>query len=127
MQQVITLPNILSFLRIPLALFLFVENPILRFTCIVLACVSDVLDGFLARKAQKVSTLGTFLDPITDKFFVFTALYIFSIEQRISSLEVLCFLCRDLSLIFFSTFLFFMKGWGKYRISAFFCGKLTTS
>ena len=40
----------------------------------VLACVTDWLDGFLARKLQQVSSFGAFLDPVADKLIVASSL-----------------------------------------------------
>lgn len=36
----------------------------------LIACISDFLDGFLARKYKLVSDIGTFLDPIADKILI---------------------------------------------------------
>lgn len=66
-------PGLLSLLRVPLAIaFPFVvENPALAITVLLLAGVSDVLDGWVARRYSGVTATGCALDPITDKFFVF--------------------------------------------------------
>jgi CDP-diacylglycerol---glycerol-3-phosphate 3-phosphatidyltransferase len=46
------------------------------FACIifVLAAVTDILDGYLARKLDQTSSLGAFLDPVADKLMVAVAL-----------------------------------------------------
>lgn len=121
------LPNILSLSRFPLALLLFIQNPYIRCSAIVCALISDVLDGFLARKLKCTSKIGTLLDPLTDKFFVIIALAIFFAENSITAWELGSFLCRDVSLILFSLFLFCVHGWDRYTISAFYCGKIVTA
>ena len=40
----------------------------------VLAAVTDILDGYLARKLSQTSSLGAFLDPVADKLMVAVAL-----------------------------------------------------
>ena len=71
------LPNILTAFRIlilPLIVVLFfIPEAWAAWTALglyTLACITDFLDGYIARKMQVVSPLGTFLDPISDKIFI---------------------------------------------------------
>lgn len=123
----LTLPNFLSFLRIPLALLLLQGNPMIRAAAIILAMVTDVLDGFLARKYRQTSRLGTLLDPVTDKLFVFVALVVFFQEGRLVWWQVLAFLCRDCSVLLFTLYLALRGELGKYRYGAIWCGKMATA
>jgi CDP-diacylglycerol--glycerol-3-phosphate 3-phosphatidyltransferase len=67
-----TLPNIITIFRVIAALGLFffgVENPI--FWVLYLACgISDMLDGYLARKLHCESKTGAQLDSMADIVFV---------------------------------------------------------
>ena len=71
------IPNIISLSRIPI-LFLVVGLlylPIkgaatLAFLLFIIGAVSDLVDGYIARKYNIVSTLGKFIDALTDKIFV---------------------------------------------------------
>ena len=73
--RLLTIPNILSLLRLPLALvFILNESAIVRALIIVAAGVSDGIDGWLARKLRQDSGAGQIVDPITDKLFVLVAL-----------------------------------------------------
>ena len=75
------LANILTMSRIilvPIYLFLFYssfENRLLYSGMIlILSGFTDVLDGYIARKYNMVTKLGTMLDPIADKLTTFTVL-----------------------------------------------------
>ena len=119
--------TLLSFLRIPLAALLLVDAPFWRIFAIIAAMTTDVLDGHLARRYKVTSRLGTMLDPLTDKFFALFALGIFLFESKISGLEAIAFLSRDLFLIAFTLYLFLTRNWGRYQVRALTWGKVSTS
>src|SRR5690349_11549147 len=79
---VFNLPNQLTFLRLVLAVVLFVFIAVESWTwCVVVfavAAFTDWLDGYLARKQGITSTLGRNLDPLVDKVLICGA-YIFLI------------------------------------------------
>ncbi len=71
-SDIITIPNILSFLRlcmIPLIVWLYCgkEDFFWAGTMLIISGVTDLVDGFLARRFGWVSDLGKILDPIADK------------------------------------------------------------
>lgn len=73
-----TLANWLTLSRIYLTMVFGVEycrgNPVTAFIAFALACMSDVLDGFIARNFNMVSNIGKLLDPIADKIMIITGL-----------------------------------------------------
>src|SRR5947208_720603 len=84
------LPNALTILRIffvPLLVAALVQenfalhagaltitNEWLSLAIFLLAAATDLLDGYLARRWKQVTTIGTLLDPISDKILVSAAL-----------------------------------------------------
>ena len=75
-ENILTVPNVLTFTRILLIIpFLFFFG-CGRFTgaavVLILSGVSDFLDGFIARKFGQTSKLGKYLDPFADKLTLFS-------------------------------------------------------
>ena len=81
-SEVFTIPNVLTFLRIiliPVFMYFFLNDKLegnMWFAIGVLALsgVSDILDGWIARKFNMVSDLGIALDPIADKLTQFAVM-----------------------------------------------------
>ena len=101
-----SLPNLLTLSRIlviPLVIATFyVHGDYARwFGCALFsaACVTDWLDGHMARRWQQQSEIGRFLDPIADKLLVAATLFMLTTFGRLSSAAVfpaLVILCREI-------------------------------
>ena len=77
MKLFMTIPNQLTLLRILLipvfiVVFYLPYESSNFFACgiFILAAVTDILDGYYARKLNQISQLGVFLDPVADKLMV---------------------------------------------------------
>ncbi len=62
----------------------------LCFIIYVISAVTDFFDGYVARKLNQITPLGTFLDPISDKIFVSTLLILLVAFGRIEGLWLIC-------------------------------------
>lgn len=84
-SSVITIPNLLTFLRMALipvfATLLFYGMSGWALLVFVIAGVSDGIDGFVARRFNQESELGTILDPIADKLLMTTAFIILTLPN----------------------------------------------
>jgi cardiolipin synthase len=73
-DRVWTYSNLLSFCRLFIGILLFYgingRHLYLSLFLIILAVISDFADGYLARKRNEISKLGTILDPLADKVTV---------------------------------------------------------
>lgn len=126
-KAMFTLPNFITLLRFPLALAFLQENALYRAIAIILAMVSDGLDGYIARRYGKISRFGTLIDPLADKLFVLFVLAILLGEKRLLPWEAATMLCRDFSLLLFGIYLLCKGKLSQYECRAILCGKLMTA
>jgi cardiolipin synthase len=74
-NKIFTIPNILSFFRIVLIPFIlwtfFIKEYWICAGLIVFSGLTDLADGFIARRFNMISPLGKVLDPIADKLTLF--------------------------------------------------------
>ncbi len=71
-EQIRTVPNLLSLMRllmIPLIIWLYMkeQNDLIAVVVLALSGLTDILDGFIARRFGMVSDFGKILDPVADK------------------------------------------------------------
>jgi CDP-diacylglycerol--glycerol-3-phosphate 3-phosphatidyltransferase len=90
------LPNILTIGRIAilpvLVILMLINSAVTAWIAVViytLACFTDWLDGYIARKYNAYSDLGKFLDPIADKIFVLTVLIALIANGNVSGIWIL--------------------------------------
>ncbi len=64
--------------------FLFaLERPLIEAGILAAAGLTDVLDGWVARRNQQVTATGAVVDPITDKLFVLTVVLALVVTERL--------------------------------------------
>ncbi len=75
-QQMMKLPNLITFIRILIALF-GISRWHIDITIAAMAIATglslDALDGFVARKRKQITAFGKMFDPIADKIIVYAA------------------------------------------------------
>jgi len=78
-------PNLLSLSRIPLAAAfpLGSDSPLFSLGVLGLSGLSDVLDGWSARKLDQHTELGRFVDPIADKIFMGSVVTTLALDGRL--------------------------------------------
>lgn len=125
-----TASNLLSISRAPLGLILVIIDYTLvtpwwlLFIIVIYAILSDLLDGWLARKLNQVTEWGKILDPFSDKI---TAFILFAYAMWLGRIPVEFFIfsiVRDLSII--SGSLYIKKQRGKVPMSVI-SGKISVN
>jgi len=103
-QESINVPNLLTFTRIlliPVFVVLFAtpdpDRSITAAIVFVIAAVTDLLDGYLARRSGQVTKLGKLLDPIADKLLVLSALILLVNVDRVSALVAILIIAREVA------------------------------
>lgn len=103
-DDVWNIPNLLTFARIlAIPFFLYLLNRGTPTDCIYaafvygIAALTDLVDGYLARRMGVVSMLGKFLDPLADKLIVMAALIWMVPMGRIPAWAVVLLLAREIS------------------------------
>lgn len=109
----LNIPNLITIFRlflIPFFLKVFhsnMENRILYSGIIFfMAGVSDVLDGYIARKFNLTTKIGAMLDPLADKLMSFAVLISFTMADLIPIWILIPIIIKELFMIFGAAFLY---------------------
>jgi len=100
------LPNTLTVMRIaavPIMVWILWTPPgvwMARLACtiFVVAMITDIIDGYLARKWGLVSVIGAFLDPLADKLMVVSTLVMLVAHGWLPGWLVALLICRELTI-----------------------------
>lgn len=100
----INLPNVLTLVRIlliPVFVMLLIDptpdRALSAAIVFVVAAVTDLLDGYVARKTGQITKLGRLLDPIADKLLVLSALILLVQVDRVSALVAILIIAREVA------------------------------
>jgi len=102
-MKTLNLPNQLTISRIllvpALIVLLIFEG---KWTCLLagalfaLAGITDLADGWLARRENQITSLGKFLDPLADKVLVSSMLVMLVQLDRVDGWVAVVIICRDI-------------------------------
>ncbi len=102
---VLTIPNLLTFLRLTLAPLIVIglcTSPpsfALSFSLFLCASLSDFLDGWIARRWQMTSVLGAWLDPLADKLLLVATCSALAWVQVLPVSLVVAIIVRDFLIV----------------------------
>ncbi len=131
-KDLFTIPNMLSLFRlllIPVYVVIYLNavkfsDHALAAGILAVSCLTDLVDGKIARRFNMISTIGKFLDPLADKATQFTITVCLAIRYPVLwNLAVLFVIKEGFQLI--AGLVQFRKG--KMLTGALFTGKLCTA
>jgi cardiolipin synthase len=123
----LNLPNILTgirFILIPIfGYYLYREQYTTAVVLFLLGGITDVLDGYIARKYNLITSWGKLADPLADKLMQITALILLTIQHKIPVLILVIITTKELLMGLGSILIYRNK---KYVVSANWYGKMAT-
>lgn len=123
-----TVPNQITLLRLGFLPFFLIlisyEHYRLALAVLVVAGLSDGIDGLLARKLNQRSSLGAYLDPIADKLLLSSSFVILAMEKQIAWWLTIIVLSRDILILVVAVVIILISGYRPFPPSLL--GKLTT-
>ena len=130
-KDILKIPNLLSLLRlglIPIYISIFLNARSLRDYwlaggILALSCLTDLVDGYIARKYDLITTLGKLLDPIADKFTQLVLTICLSMKYPVLWPVLILFLIKEF-FQFFAALAHYRQG--KALDGALMSGKICT-
>ena len=102
-EKILNVPNALTILRFVLMPFFvwqfFKGNTTTAFVIYVIVQLTDMLDGFIARRCHLVTNFGKLMDPLADKLMLLTVLICFGVDGRVSWWIIALVLVKEASLV----------------------------
>jgi cardiolipin synthase len=123
-----TLPNQITFLRLCILPFflIFVSYEKYKWALLILviAGLSDGIDGLIARTFNQRSALGAYLDPIADKLLLSSSFVVLAFKQQLAWWLTILVLSRDLLILIVAAVIILSSGYRPFPPSIY--GKGTT-
>lgn len=126
--RIFTVPNQLTILRLSfLPLFLIAviyEHYRTALAVLLIAAVTDALDGFIARRLNQKTALGAYLDPIADKLLLSSSFVVLSLRGKMAWWLTIMVISRDVMLLTTAVVIILVSGYRRFPPSIY--GKMTT-
>ena len=131
-KELFTIPNILSLFRlllIPVYIMIYLnanqdEEYFLAAAILAVSCLTDMIDGQIARHFNMISNVGKLLDPIADKMTQLALTICLSVKYPALRSVLLLFVIKE---VFQASVTFMMFRRGKVLPGALFAGKICTT
>ena len=100
-KKIITIPNVLSFIRLLMIPFLvwlyYVKSDNIGTVMLLVASgLTDIVDGFIARRFNMISDFGKILDPIADKLTQAVMLFCLMLKYKLMLLPLALLVVKEI-------------------------------
>lgn len=131
-KEIFSIPNLLSFFRlalIPVYAYIYLNATqmhqyVLAGTIMAVSCLTDMIDGKIARHFNMITTVGKILDPIADKMTQFTLTLCLSLEYPVLMPVLALFVVKEAFQLIAG--IFFLRK-GRMLPGALMTGKVCTT
>ncbi|GAC1661455.1 MAG: CDP-alcohol phosphatidyltransferase family protein [Candidatus Acidiferrum sp.] len=124
-----TVPNQITLLRLGFLPFfiilIFYAQYKWALLVLVVAGLSDGVDGLLARRLNQRSSVGAYLDPIADKLLLSSSFVVLAFKNKVAWWLTIMVLSRDILILVVAVVILLISGYRPFPPS--FYGKLTTT
>ena len=130
------IPNALTVVRFLLIPFIIISvlqgNYILAFILFTLSGITDIADGFIARKYNLISNFGKLMDPLADKLTQISMLTILSVKSIIPVWILIIVIAKEITMVAGASFLYgkdvvvYSRWYGKLATVLFYIAIVTS-
>ena len=128
-SRILTVPNQLTFLRLGFLPFFIISIHYRRYdialAVLIIAALTDGLDGLLARSLNQKTALGAYLDPIADKLLLSSSFVLLAFKKQLAWWLTILVFSRDVLILIVAVAILLISGYRPFPPSIY--GKLTTA
>ncbi len=127
--RIFTLPNEITFLRLGFLpffiIFILYDRYPWALVILIVAALTDGLDGMLARQLNQKTALGAYLDPIADKLLLSSSFIVLALKKKIYWWLTVLVFSRDVLILTTAAVILVVSGYRLFPPSVY--GKTTTA
>lgn len=109
-EDLFTIPNILCYIRIilvPVFVYLYLNDYRLwSAVAVIIATLTDSIDGYIARRFNMVTDWGKFIDPVADKLMQFSMLFVVLMQYPLFFIVVVEYALKEIILLIVGLFIY---------------------
>ncbi len=102
-EDLFKIPNILCYIRIllvPFFVYLYLSEYYWQSAIVlIVASLTDIADGYIARHFNMITDWGKFIDPVADKFMQFSMLFVITFRRPLVLILIVEYVLKEVILL----------------------------